>query len=274
MKTFRKIAVSVVMAGMLLAVAGCEEQRLRAANRSLGERLDRSEAEKQQLKTESEQLSKQLDAKNLAMAESDQKISGLEEANGNLTTALTDLKKMYDELAAKPRTIVINPLPPELNKALRDFAAANPEIADYDEKYGMVKFKSDLTFPPGSAVVNPQADETLAKLAKILNSPKAKKFAIYVAGHTDDMPIGKPSTRRMHPTNWYLSAHRAVGVEKVLQKAGIAPNRIAVMGFGEYHPIAPNKASQKGNKANRRVEIWIVPPGSFLTTANLEPKSE
>lgn len=265
MKKIRIVAVSVVMAGLLLAVAGCEEQRLRAANRSLGERLDRSEAEKQQYKTESDQLSKQLEARNLAVAESEHRISTLTTANGNLTTALKKLKEMYDAETSKPRSIVINQLPPELNKALRDFAAANPKIADYDEKHGMVKFKSDLTFQPGSAVVNPQASETLTKLAKILNSANAKKFSIYVAGHTDDVPIGKPSTRRMHPTNWYLSAHRAVGVEKVLQKAGIAPNRIAVMGFGEYHPIAPNKPSKKGNKINRRVEIWIVPAGSFLT---------
>ncbi len=262
------------MAGLLLAAAGCEEQRLRAANRSLGDRLDRAMAENQQLKTENAQLSSRLSGLDAGSSARERKITELEDSNQKLTDALAKLKGMYDELAAKPRTVVINPLPPELNKALRSFADANPEIAEYDEKHGMVKFKSDFTFPPGSANVTPQAGDTLGKLAKILNTPEAKKFAVYVAGHTDDMPIGKPETRRMHPTNWYLSAHRAVGVEKVLEKAGIASNRIAVMGFGEYHPIAPNKAGHKGNQINRRVEIWIVPPGSFLTPSAPDTKIE
>jgi flagellar motor protein MotB len=46
------------------------------------------------------------------------------------------------------------------------------------------------------------------------------------------------------------------------------------MGFGEYHPVAPNKPGKKGNQANRRVEIWIVPPGSFLTTAGPVAKTK
>jgi len=266
LKTLRTAAVSIVVAGLLLASAGCEEQRLRTANRTLGERLDRAMADNQQLQVEKDQLAKQVAQSNAKLAQRDKKIAGLEASNAKLTTGLKKLQSMYDELAAKPRTIVINPLPAELNKALRKFAADNPALASYDEKRGMVKFKSDLTFPPGSDIVNAQASATLAKLAKILNSAQAKKFAVYVAGHTDDIPIGRPATRRRHPTNWYLSAHRAVGVQRVLEKAGMAPARIAVMGFGEYHPVAANKPGKKGNQSNRRVEIWIVPAGAFLTT--------
>ena len=146
---------------------------------------------------------------------------------------------------------------------MKEFAEANPNIVEFDGKNGMVKFKSDLTFPPGSAQVNPGAAATLAKLVNILNADAAKTFAIYIAGHTDDIPIGKSYKR--HPTNWYLSAHRAVGVQKSLVKAGMDPRRVVVMGFGEYHPIMPNKPDKKGNPKNRRVEIWVVPAGSFLT---------
>jgi len=70
----------------------------------------------------------------------------------------------------------------------------------------------------------------------------------------------------------YLSVHRAVAIKKVMEKAGLAAARIGVMGFGEYHPIAPNKSSggkNRGNQANRRVEIWIVPPNRFLTSPAL-----
>ena len=135
----------------------------------------------------------------------------------------------------------------------------------------MVKFKADFTFDKGSDDVSAEAASALDKLVDILNSSAAKDFNVYVAGHTDDIPIKKPETLRRHPTNWYLSAHRAVEVQSVLEKQGLAPQRIGVMGFSEYHPVEANAAGQKGSAKNRRVEIWIVPPGKFLTEATTTP---
>ena len=152
-----------------------------------------------------------------------------------------------------------------MSSALEVFAKNNPNLAEFNVKRGMVKFKADLTFAPGKADVNLKASEALSKLVEILNSDSGKGFYVYVAGHTDDMRIGRPETKRRHPDNWYLSAHRAIGVKKELEKSGMAPQRIAVIGFGEYHPVAPNQPNKKGNAANRRVEIWIVPSGLFLT---------
>ena len=156
-------------------------------------------------------------------------------------------------------------LPPELDKQLRELAEANPEIMEYQPKYGMVKLKSDLTFDKGSDEVAAGAKEALAKFVQIMNGSVAAKYNVYVAGHTDDLPIVKEETRRRHPDNWYLSVHRAVAVEKDLATEGLTPERIGAMGFGEYHPVAPNAANKRGNAVNRRVEIWIVPPDRFLT---------
>ena len=64
--------------------------------------------------------------------------------------------------------------------------------------------------------------------------------------------------------------HRAIAVQGVLSKAGLTPARIGAMGFGEYHPVAPNAPGKKGNRLNRRVEIWIVPPDRFLTESGTE----
>ena len=117
-----------------------------------------------------------------------------------------------------------------------------------------------VTTPP-VAVTKP----ALAAFARVINGPQAAKFYIYIAGHTDDVRIAKKITLLRHPTNWYLSAHRAVAVQIELSKAGVAAYRLGVMGFSQYHPIAPNKSGSKGNPANRRVEIWIVPPDRLLT---------
>ena len=140
---------------------------------------------------------------------------------------------------------------------------------EYLPKYGMIKLKADLTFDKGSAKVKPEAVEALKKLAKIVNSDAAKHFGVYVAGHTDDIPLVKPETIRAHGSNWGLSLHRAGAVVKVLAMAGVSQRRLCAMGFSKYHPIAPNKPGHKGNPLNRRVEIWIVPPDRFLTVSNV-----
>jgi chemotaxis protein MotB len=151
-------------------------------------------------------------------------------------------------------------LPVELSTMLEDFAAKE-EMVTYDSSRGIVKFKSDLLFEPGSDKVAPSAIETIQSLCKILAIEQAKEFDIIVAGHTDDIPIGKPATRAKHPTNWHLSAHRAISVLNVMSRNNIAASRLSARGFGEYRPVVPNKPNKKGNAQNRRVEIYIVAKG-------------
>ena len=148
-------------------------------------------------------------------------------------------------------------LPPELDVALRELAAQNPDLMSYDPELGMVKFRSDLTFPLGSAEVSPQAQQTLQRLARVLVGPAAQDYEVRVVGHTDAVPVKNPQTRARHPNNWYLSAHRAISVREVLQNTGVSPSRLGVAGYGEYRPVVPH--GPRGNaEANRRVEIYLV----------------
>jgi len=151
-------------------------------------------------------------------------------------------------------------LPVELSTMLEDFAKGE-EMVTYDSSRGIVKFKSDLLFEKGSDEVKPDATEAVKTLCGILNSEQGKKFDIIIAGHTDDIPIVKPDTRVKHPTNWHLSAHRAISVLNVMGRNNITSKRLSVRGFGEYRPVEPNKPNKGGNPQNRRVEIYIVPEG-------------
>ena len=74
-----------------------------------------------------------------------------------------------------------------------------------------------------------------------------------VEGHTDDIPIRSAA----FPSNWELSAARAISVTRYLEEHGIATARLSVAGYGEFHPLAPNSgaASRAGN---RRVEIVVT----------------
>ena len=146
------------------------------------------------------------------------------------------------------------PLPPAIDEALQQLAAQHAEVMEYDADAGMIRMRSDLTFSSGSATVSNPAKNTLADLALILRAVVAQGYEVRVVGHTDDQKIVRAAAQ--HPTNWHLSVHRAIAVKDVLEQAGVPPTKLGVAGYGEFRPIAPNGA--KGNRANRRVEIYIV----------------
>ena len=270
MRRFSAGVMTVGLLATLLPAGGCvwkaDHDRALAANRRCNAELLKSQEALKTARGENQKLLANLSALNLSGRGRDEQIAILTQARNDLQGRLDRLQTLYDSLKAGPKLPErIGVLPPVLDKALRDFAAANPELVEYLPRYGMVKLKSDLTFGLGSDEVQPDAQAALAKFVEIINSPAAAKFHVYVAGHTDDVPIKRPATRERHPDNWYLSVHRAVAVQQILASAGMDEHRIGAMGFGEYHPIAPNKPGKKGNEANRRVEIWIVPPDRLLT---------
>ncbi len=148
-------------------------------------------------------------------------------------------------------------LPPELDRALQEFAAKYPDAVEYDPQRGAVRWKSDLTFDKGSDHVRQNVMDSLRSFAQIVNSSAASNFEVVVVGHTDNLRIVNPATARDHPTNWHLSVHRSIAVMNTLAQNGVTPTRLGVMGYGEYRPRVPNPA-RGGSEANRRVEIFLV----------------
>ncbi|MHC4982656.1 MAG: OmpA family protein [Planctomycetota bacterium] len=260
--------------GLTILVCGCykaDYEKALAANRRLNLELKETKADLRIVRAEKEQMERTLQSGEGTLQGKEKKIRILEEARAQLQERCDKLAARCEALlrGAKPPDIgpiSITPLPQQVDKALQDFAKANPDLLEYLAAYGMVKLKADFTFERGSDLVQKSAQQALAKFVDILESPNARGFNVFIAGHTDDIPIVKEETKRRHPNNWYLSVHRAVAVQQVLQGAGLAPERICALGFGEYHPVEPNAPGKRGNKANRRVEIWIVPPDRFLTT--------
>ena len=267
-RNLKSLAVLPVVA-LLLTMIGCtnaELMKARDANDLANRRLAENEERLKTLEGKNDELRRGFVAREAAQAalQKQNDLYGAECAA--LTESVAKFKALYEkELARKDFAVGSGPLPPEMDRALKAFAQANPNLMEYQSKYGMVKLKSDMSFASGSADVQAEAGEALKKLVAILNSPQGSTFHVYVAGHTDDVPVGNPVTRKRHPTNWYLSVHRAIGVQKVLILAGMPPERIGVMGFGEYHPVVPNKPNKKGHSLNRRVELWILPASRLLT---------
>ena len=113
-----------------------------------------------------------------------------------------------------------------------------------------VAMKSQLLFDSGSARLASAALPALDSLGQVL---LATGNAIRVEGHTDDRPINT----LQFPSNWELSAARAASVVHFLMRLGVAPERMAAIGYGEHRPVADN-ALEEGRQRNRRVTLVIL----------------
>lgn len=249
------------LAAVGLALTGCvsteKYNALKLDRDSLAEQLSKSQSDGAASSARADSLQKQLDMIGQGNAGSQGLIA-------NLTSQLGELQKQYDALNAQYDEAMKNrgtgtALPPELSNTLSTFAQQNPDLVDFDAARGIVKFKSDVTFAPGSAEVNPRAKEVIAKFAQILNSQAASGYELMVAGHTDNTRVVNPNTIKAgHLDNWYLSAHRAIAVASELRKGHVNEQRLAVTGYADQRPIASN-ASESGKEKNRRVEVLILP---------------
>lgn len=119
----------------------------------------------------------------------------------------------------------------------------------------ILTLKSRILFSMRSAKIRKSARPVLDEVAKLLlDYPKRM---VMVCGHTDTLP----TKTEKFPSNWDLSAQRAVNVVKYLSYLpGLDESRLIAAGFGEHHPVAPNDAPEQ-RRLNRRVEIMLLPPG-------------
>jgi len=270
MRNYLTISVGAAMLAGILAAGGCVPRSQYDEAVALNGKAQRDlKDSREQLRLLEEERVKLEDALALRNANADTKdlaIANLNTANEELKDSLAKLKDEYDKAQKELDTLrdFKGPLPAKVDSALKKLAAANRDLIEYESKYGMLKIKSDLTFAAGSVKIKPAAIAALKQLGTIVNSPEAKKFHVYVAGHTDDQPLVR--TKAKYGTNWGLSAYRAIAVIQALFNAGVEQPRMAAVAFSKYHPIAPNKPNAKGNPVNRRVELWIVPPDRLLTT--------
>jgi chemotaxis protein MotB len=193
---------------------------------------------------------------------------------GSQSATITDLQRQLQDSEARYREAVAmaakagsTPLPAVLTNELTALAEQNPNLVDFDSARGLIKFKSDVTFSPGSDVVTDAAKPVIDRFAQILNGPVASQYDLMVVGHTDSQPVSNPNTIRAgNRDNWYLSAHRAITVSKELQKHNVSASRIEVAGYADQRPAAPNDTPE--NKAkNRRVEVLILPTTTSHSTA-------
>ena len=270
-------ALSEQLTGERTAKQALEQERDVAAQRAtaLQSEIDRLNALVASSKAAGEGLTTQLGEQKRTAAEALAKVDLLNQQIAELRKQLTDIAASLDVSEAKNRQdqVVIADLGQRLEVALAQKVA---EMARYrSEFFGRLRevlgdrpdvrvvgdrfvFQSEVLFPSGSADLSPDGRKTLTSFARTLleiakKIPPDVTWVLRVDGHTDRVPIA--SAR--YPSNWELSADRALSVVKYLIAQGIAPARLAATGFGEFQPIDDGK-SAAANRRNRRIEMRLT----------------
>ena len=157
--------------------------------------------------------------------------------------AIADLKE-ENEHATKAQ----HGLEDEMRKALE---SKDVTISELKGKL-TVNILDRILFDSGEAELKPEGQRILEKIAGVLTQHTNRQ--VHVVGHTDDVPI-----RRKFASNWELSTARATAAVRFLQeRTGVDPRRLGALGYGEFHPIAPNTTAE-GRAKNRRIEVVILP---------------
>jgi chemotaxis protein MotB len=264
-KTFVAITALALLPA---AVAGCvskseytkavqsaeaRQTALEADNGRLKTDLAEAGKRNEQLTADRAQLERSLTMKagelGKSIADLRQRISTLESDNTRLTQELTDSQKAREEKVREVSSTyeqLVAKMKGEIDKGQVTISELKGRLT--------VNMVDAVLFDSGKAEIKPEGLVVLGKVIEILKTVNDK--AIRIEGHTDNKQITGPLTQR-YPTNWELSAARAINVARYLQKQGIEPGNLSAAAFGPFKPVADN-AVEEGRAKNRRIEIVLV----------------
>jgi chemotaxis protein MotB len=233
------------------------EERL-AASKTEGEGLANQLAEAKRTSTDAlsqvEQLNQQIAALRDQLAQIATALNASETKNRDNQLVIADLGKRLD-VALAEKVAEMARYRSEFFGRLREVLGNRDDVRTVGDRF---VFQAEVLFPSGSADLTPAGRKTLATFAKTLLEISSKfpteiPWVLRVDGHTDRVPIA--SAR--YPSNWELSAARAMSVVKYLISEGVGPQRLAATGFGEFQPIYTSKGPA-ANSRNRRIEMRLT----------------
>ena len=122
----------------------------------------------------------------------------------------------------------------------------------------MIELSSNSFFQSGSADIKPTMIKSLVDLGQIIQDFPTEDYQVDVEGHTDNVPINTVQ----FPSNWELSALRAVNVAHIFEDNGMPRERIAAIAYADTKPKKPNTDEAGINipehqAENRRVVVFV-----------------
>ena len=119
-------------------------------------------------------------------------------------------------------------------------------------------FQSEVLFAPGSAELTDPARAQLDPVITALKAISQKippdiNWVLRIDGHTDRRPISNAP----FPSNWELSAARAISVVRYAVGQGVPPARLAAAGFADNQPLEAGD-NDEAYRRNRRIELKLT----------------
>ncbi len=138
---------------------------------------------------------------------------------------------------------------------LRQILGDRPDIRIVGDRF---VFQSEVFFDAGQSVLKPEGRAEIDKIATGLIDLEKKipadiPWVMRVDGHTDIRPIASAQ----FPSNWDLSASRAIAVVQYLASRGVSPQHLLAAGFGEFQPLDPAR-NEEAYRRNRRIELKLT----------------
>ncbi len=183
-----------------------------------------------------------------------ERIRGLEERLAQADTQVAALEERVRQLEAEKRETLAR-LGDLQERLAREISTRDVQIKQLENNLTLIRVQGDVLFPSGSVDLTDVGMRTLKVVSDAI-----KQFPdriVSIEGHSDGLPIGD-ELREQFPSNWELSVTRASRAARFLIRQGIDPDRVRVVGYGEYRPVASNERYED-RALNRRIEIVLVP---------------
>jgi len=229
---------------------GTKDAQIASLSADLSSQQDLSSTDQAQLAL----LNNQLAALRTQIGALEQALDASESKATESKTQIADLGKRLN-LALAQRVQDLSQYRSDFFGRLRQILEGRTDVQVVGDRF---VFQSEVLFPPGNASVSDDGKAALDKLAEAIKElqgeiPPDINWVLRIDGHTDKRPINTPE----FPSNWELSAARAIAVLKYLQADGVSAQNMVAAGFGDSRPIDPADTDEAYAK-NRRIEFKIT----------------
>ena len=204
----------------------------------------------------------EVDITQLATITQSLQMNETESVSGGLSLSAGRLSDLGNNINSLPSIEKGKSLGLAKKKAVSLFAPdvkSNRITVTSDERGLIITLLSDNFFDEGSAELNiNETRETLLRLSEFFKAPELKDRRFRIEGHADNVPVESDK----YPSNWELSAARAVNVLHYLADYGVEENSFSIAGYADTRPKFSNDTPE-GRAYNRRVDIVILDEGHF-----------
>jgi len=201
-----------------------------------------------------ELLNQQIDALRRQLASLEDALEASEKKDKESQARVADLGQRLN-VALAQRVQELAKYRSEFFGRLRSVLGNRPGIRVVGDRF---VFQSEILFDSGSPAVRSDAHGELDSLAAAIvdlekQIPSDIAWVLRVDGHTDVRPISNPQ----FPSNWELSAARAIAVVQYLIGKGVSPQHLVAAGFGEFQPLDA-ETTEEAYRRNRRIELKLT----------------